>query len=502
MCELTKALVLTVVVLSLSTSSSVVGAEEPLVIGNARQLFVDDFLIRRMDNCRQVVHSGDKDKRNPIGPYCHGGTVIVEKNGTYRMWYSDPTTFKSARGVEGLMLTSRNGIDWEKSTQGVAGLSNDKNVFMPTRAEGRPEHKYWYSPSVFRDDQATNPQERYKLGIWAFNGLCVGFSADGNHWQLHKPFPATTRTRDVLAPCWDPVRKRYLIFCQVNVASPSYQGRVAGVTWSEDFRKWNWGGVILRPDENDPPGMQVHCTAGFWHESVFLGLVQMFKTQPEKTAGKIGSEKEIGYMDIQLGTSRDGLHWKRAPERTPIIPLGSANAGDFDAGYIITSQAPVTVGDEHWLYYSARSWPQYTRGLEKHSQNIQDAQRQIPYRKGMGIIKWPLDRFVSVSADQTSGTLLTKTVVASGEELVVNADASAGRLVVGILDERGQGIAGCGTEDCRVITTDDLRHIVEFHGSKNALKRLTGKPIQLRFQLENTNLYSFQFRSRSKSANQ
>ncbi len=470
--------------------------EEIPVTSGTPQLFVDDYLIERMTNCRQVVHPGRKDPRNPIGPYCHGGTVLRGDDGIWRMWYSDPSHYKSVGGVEGRLLTSSDGIDWQESELGVKGLSSGRNVFLPLPrgADSKPLHRYWYSPSVFRDDTTTNPLERYKLGIWGFNGLCVAFSADGNHWNLQDPRPVTSLTRDVLAPCWDPIQKRFLIFCQVNVVQPGYHGRVAGMTWSEDFRKWNWANVVLRPDEIDPAGMQIHSMAAFWQNSVFLGLVQMFQTQPERTAGKIGSETEIAFMDIQLATSRDGRHWQRAPERTPIVPLGSAEKGEFDAGFIITSQGPIQVGDELWLYYSGSSWPQYTRGLSKHPPSIQDAQKAIPHRRGLGIIKWPLDRFVSVQAGDEPAQLLTKPIVAAGEELVVNADASRGHLLVEVLDDKGSVIPGLGKNDSIEITTDSLRHAVRFGERNSVLKGLAGRTVQLRFHLQNADLYSFQFR--------
>jgi len=476
--------------------AAVARGEEPLVVSSARQFFVDDHLISRMTNCRQVVHPGKKDPRNPIGPYCHGGTILAETDGTYRMWYSDPAHIKSSGGVEGRLLISRDGIRWQEPDLSMTGLTEGNNIFMPlpTDMEGQPLHRYWYSPCVFRDWMTADPQERYKLGIWGFDGLCVGFSADGIHWKLHKPLPVTHRTRDVLAPCWDPIRKRFLIYCQVNVHDAGYEGRVAGMAWSEDFRKWNWAGVVLRPDQDDPPGMQIHSMAAFWYESVFLGLAQMFQTQPERTAGKIGSEKEIGYMNIQLATSRDGLHWRRGPQRTPIIPFGSPKTGDFDAGYIITSQGPIRVGDELWLYYSGASWPQYTRGLSKHPKKIQEAQKKAPLRRAMGITKWRLDRFVSVRADDQSGTLLTKPLVAGGEELIVNADASRGQLLVEILDDKGRVIPGLGKQDCSAITTDNLRHFVRFQGKSEVLRQLAGKAVRLRFCFENADLYSFQFK--------
>ncbi|MEA1950906.1 MAG: hypothetical protein U9N87_05945, partial [Planctomycetota bacterium] len=38
----------------------------PLRIDGTRQLFVDDMLIDRMENCRRVIHPGKKDSRNPL----------------------------------------------------------------------------------------------------------------------------------------------------------------------------------------------------------------------------------------------------------------------------------------------------------------------------------------------------------------------------------------------------------------------------------------------------
>ncbi|MEA1950314.1 MAG: hypothetical protein U9N87_02945, partial [Planctomycetota bacterium] len=199
-------------------------------------------------------------------------------------------------------------------------------------------------------------------------------------------------------------------------------------------------------------------------------------------------------MHIQLASSRDGVTWRRTEPRTQLIPFGSAEKGDFDAGFMITTQGPIRVGDELRLYYFAMSRPQYTKGLATFPEDVQEKVNRVPLKRGLGMVTWRLDGFASISAKTTPGRVVTKPLVAAGEELVVNADASRGRILVEVLDENNRPLKGLSAQDCEPLVSDAVRQVVRFGGQSGFLKQLAGKTIRLRFSLENADLYSFQFR--------
>ena len=93
------------------------------------------------------------------------------------------------------------------------------------------------------------------------------------------------------------------------------------------------------------------------------------------------------------------------------------------------------------------------------------------------------------------GSLTTKPLVFLGDTIVINANARGGSLVVEALDTRGNVIPGFARGDCKPITTNSVRHVVNWKGSPDC-HLLQGRPIRLRFLLKKTKLYAFEARIR------
>ncbi len=81
----------------------------------------------------------------------------------------------------------------------------------------------------------------------------------------------------------------------------------------------------------------------------------------------------------------------------------------------------------------------------------------------------------------------------AGERLAVNfAAQDGGALRVAILDAKGKPVPGFTLQDCQPLTGDAIDQAVSWKG-KTDVRPLAGKPIQLRFELKNADLYSFTF---------
>ena len=115
------------------------------------------------------------------------------------------------------------------------------------------------------------------------------------------------------------------------------------------------------------------------------------------------------------------------------------------------------------------------------------------FPNGICLARLRLDGFVSVDGGAEQGTLTTKSIVATGSELEINADARAGRVVAELLNADGKPIDGFTKQDCDDLRADKIRHTVTWHGKKH-LDVLTGKTIKLKFYLRQAKLYSFRFR--------
>ena len=153
---------------------------------------------------------------------------------------------------------------------------------------------------------------------------------------------------------------------------------------------------------------------------------------------------------------------------------------DWDWGAVgACFQPSIVVDDEIRLYYKGsegRHWAKY-HGDE------------YPRPKAIGLASLRVDGWVSVDAE-SKGTMTTKPFVFIGDAIEINADAKGGSIRVEALGANGKVIEGFSKNDCQVIKTDSVRHIVKWKGSGDC-QLIQARPIKLRFYLEKANLYSF-----------
>jgi hypothetical protein len=195
-------------------------------------------------------------------------------------------------------------------------------------------------------------------------------------------------------------------------------------------------------------------------------------------------------MEVQLAVSRDLHKWHR-PFRTPVIDFGKP--GDWDCGVQVTAANAIRVGDEIWLYYGGANYTHGTPVLYRPTfEDGKSTGRKDRFSGGIGLVKWKLDRFVSVDAPAEGGTLSTVPFTFRGKHLEINAQTDTeGRIVVELLDVAGRAIDGF--PESGPFRGDQLRHVVMF-GDSADVSKLAGKPVTLRFHLKSAKLYSFAFR--------
>ena len=220
-----------------------------------------------------------------------------------------------------------------------------------------------------------------------------------------------------------------------------------------------------------------------------LGLIWHYDRSGECT-------EELGFNDdgvsnIQLAYSRDpspyGI-WHREASRQDFISCGEV--GEYDAGFIVTAQTVLEVGDELWFYYTGFDRP---HACESDRLNSHACLSDAPPFQGSSINLATLrrDGFISIDCHYAPGRLTTKLVTFVGNELEINAAAS-GSISVEILDESGLTIPGFAQEDCVPFSGDSVRGRVSWKSGNN-LSALEGKPIRLVFHMQMTRLYAFQF---------
>jgi hypothetical protein len=205
----------------------------------------------------------------------------------------------------------------------------------------------------------------------------------------------------------------------------------------------------------------------------------------EDFAAKSIATNIVGYRSrIFMAHSRDGLVWERVG---CAIEGGETwdieNAGQLAAGGG-QEFAPIYLGDgvvggllaTHEVVPVKESKRTGISHIHKHEYTLR------------------LDGFVSAQAPMSGGELVTKPITFTGKTLRINfATSAAGSLRVELQDEIGKPLPGFSLDDCEELFGDTLDRSVHWNTKAN-LSALIGRPVRVRFELRDADLYSFQFR--------
>ena len=147
------------------------------------------------------------------------------------------------------------------------------------------------------------------------------------------------------------------------------------------------------------------------------------------------------------------------------------------------------------MYYRASDW---LHGWDRDDRNKRLLTREkLGADQNIAVLSRLVSRrdgFVSVRGAYTGGAFTTPPLVFDGAKLLINLDTSAAGIArVGILDEAGAPIEGFGLDRADLIhTCNEINRVVTWQ-RKGDVSGLAGKPVRLRFVLQNCDLYAFQF---------
>jgi hypothetical protein len=480
---------------------------------------VDDTVIERMDGVQKTLNQPKKHPGNPVlvpdrpweGSRVHmyGSVVYDRQADLFKMWYwaglGEPT-------MSGAYATSKDGIHWDKPDLGQSQFQGSK----------RNNRVGWMAMGMIYSPDDPDPGKRYK----SIHGRQGAFSADGVNLRVppeSKDIPGAIPSDNVIPFVYDEQSKRYVAFPKVNLQSAGHERRSVSVSFSDDFLTWTPVKPILVPDERDDElahktvaamrdrieyddGPEWHLAqfyghCGFPYEGMYLGLLWVFDISG--WGAPLWGEKDFvrhpgwggedGPMYVQLTSSRDLVNWERVGDRQPFMPLGAADS--YDSGQIYTTNRPIVVGDEIWIYYAGWEcthghpieWATETDKFPRISEAVKRASPRT--RATINLATLRLDGWVSVDAGAEEGVLTTRPLRFEGRQLVLNVVAK-GRVSVEILDDAGTTIKGFRADDCDSFSGDAIRHVVQWRGSSD-VSGLASKLVRLRFRLRDAKLYSF-----------
>jgi len=439
-----------------------VSAQEPIEIGNRRELLVDDFLIQSLDgDAKQAVQEPTPQEVVLVTDKPWEGNTcayysIFQDGDLYRMYYRGShydTEKKRATHPEVVCYAeSTDGITWKKPELGLFEFEGSKanNIvwdgignhcftpFLDTNPDSPPEAKY---------KAISRGRPIGKKGLYVFQ------SADAIHWSLMHDEPVITQgafDSQNLA-FWDPELKKYRCYYR------DFR-KIRDIKWcvSDDFLSWSAPAFLEYPEQklehlytnairNDPRAP--HMLIGF----------------PTRYLPDQGQRVEPIFM-----SSRDGHTFHRWLE--PVVPESAPEDRTGNrSNYMTWGLLELPDKPNEWSVYATEA---YYTGPDSRV-------RRFTYRK---------DGYVAISGQQ-KGSLTTKPLTYEGTKLTLNAEvAKGGRVLVEMLTESGP----VWVSD--PITGDNIDHPVTWP-AKSPLSKYAGEPVTLRFHLKDAKLYSFQFQS-------
>jgi len=453
----------------------------PINIG--RQLFVDDFLVEEC-SLQRTFHTADFHPINPIltfdkswekrgkspvaYPYS-GGAWYDFRDKLFKIWYSgqlDPPGIYGARIH--CLAHSKDGVHWKKP---VLDIEPGTNIVL---------RQYHDGGTVWLDENTTDPSQRYKLfSVDVSNGvrLTLFYSADGIHWR---DSGASGRQLGDRTTCfYNPFRKVWVVGVRIGGTVGRARAYVEDANPETLVGKLGtatpWCGADKLDPHNPRPEFQ-HIEPQLYnldvvaYESLMLGLFAIWQGPGNQKVAKLGIQKRC---DLLVGFSRDGFHWHR-PDRRRFL-AGTDQKGDWNFGNIQSAGGCcLVVGDKLYFYVSGRE---------------EDASGWHG-RSSTGLAVLRRDGFTSLDASPSGGSVTTRPVTFQGQHLRVNVDCPEGKLLVEVLDEKGNVIPPLTEENCIPVTGNSTNAQVQWNGASD-LSAIAGIPVRFRFSLTNGSLYSF-----------
>ncbi len=464
--------------------SSHVVAQDLLLLGDERQLFVDSFLIAQMTDTYLTLHPPinegavlhfDLPWEGPFSAYC----TIIKDEAKYRLYYRGLPAVDKSDVVDEVTCyaESRDGIIWHKPDLGIVDYKGSKQNNIILAAAGPVTHNF--SPFLDLNPNA-EPSEKYKaVGGDRKHGLFAYSSADGILWEKMRD---TAIFRDGIFDSqnvvfWSESESSYLCYYRTWTGE-GYSGfRSVGRASSSDFFHWSAGQQMEfggRPLEH----LYTQQTSPYFRApQIYIAIGARFmpdrQVLSESDAQTIGVDARYfqDCSDAVLMSSRGGVTFDRTFMESYIRPgIGVEN-------WVSRSNYPalnvVQTGPGVMSIYVNEHYAQSTAHLKRYSLR--------------------LDGFASLHAKYQVGKMVTKPFIFSGENLEINFSTSAaGYLKFELQTIEGNPIPQFTLQDIQEIIGNEIFHNVKWKDNPN-LGQWAGQPVRLKVEMKDADLFSFRF---------
>ena len=421
-------------------------------ISSRRELFVDRYLIDRLDNATLKLHEPQlAPAMTEPADNLEYGTVIKDGE-LFRLYTREGRGAKFDGDAPEVTryCESRDGIHWTKPKLGLFEIdgSKDNNVILH-------EAPFCHNFSPFLDARPNvPPDERFKaLAGTVKTGLVAFLSGDGIRWRKLQPEPVVTYTKEYAfdsqnVSFWSESESCYVCYFRHFLDK---ELRSVCRTTSLDFVKWTEP-VPLKPNFD---GEHIYTTL----THPYFRATHIYVATPTRFHPGRGESTDILFMTAR-GNGPFDRTFREAFIRPGLDPARWGNRSNYAALNIVpTGPAEMSI---------------YT----------------TPFRR----FTLRLDGFASVHVGADVGELVTKPFIFSGKELVVNyATSAGGSMRVELQDAAGKAIPGFTLADCRNLVGDAIEQPVAWTKGGDVSSHI-GKPVRLRIVMQEADLYALQFR--------
>jgi len=326
------------------------------------------------------------------------------------------------------------------------------------------------------DNPACPPWARFKFTAGVpHRGIYLLTSPDAVHWRRNETIMLQVGTGGESHWYWDDQRGEYRYLLKWDHGPGGRQSVEAS---SHNFYEpWPlslkgdpktdlatpYGYLITRfpPDRELGEVYRCRATKYAWAPDAYFAFIWRF-------------DRPSLARQVELAASRDGTHWHYFGKRW-YMPA-EFNFEGSDIHEVTSVDGLIRRGDEIWQYAD------YSTG--RHDGRAPAWRVRLRQR---------LDGFVSLDANDTSGSFVTKPITFEGSTLTINAEVQTdGRMTAALLDQQGNVIRGFDHNDCAPIRGSSTQQSVIWRG--RSVKELAGKPVRLQITMQRAKFYAMQFK--------
>jgi hypothetical protein len=484
------------------------GLAQSLDIGTRWELMVDHYLIDSLDGTHLQLHHPHRE--GVAIPFndgwdrdASGYATIIKDGDKIRMYYRGGPADASAGKGEGstsyfCMAESKDGITWVKPNFGLVEFEGSKNNNI-LLAPALREDPYTQSLSPFLDTRPGVPaDERYKAvgGQWP-QGIYVLVSPDGVHWKkMHEtPVFKDGAFDSQNVAFWSETEQCYVLYFRVFTGWTDYSVKDFGLsgyrsisrTTSKDLINWSepermsFGNTPLEHLYTNHTRPYFRAPHIYISTPVRFVPGRRFLTDAQLAEQKVGT----GFLAIKgpthdipnevsdtvFMTSRGGTRYDRTFMESFVRP--GLDKGNWVSRNGFPATGFVQTGPTEMSIYVGQNYVQPTAHLARYTLR--------------------LDGFGSVSAPYEEGEMLTKSILVTGKQLILNSSTSAnGSIYVEIQTADGEPIPGFTLQECNLLVGDSIERPVTWIPMPD-LSSLAGQSVRFRFVMKDADLYALRF---------